>query len=499
MTVMKTKMALVILILSILAATGTATLGRPEEQLKTLSQNGIRRRAKSLYDEDYNEVDLYTWPGIPKLPQRIFTTASVIVEVERENGEEGEESNYELYQSSNRSQLLEEAASNRRFFGLFRRLAVWQRAQLPPFRHSFVGVETKAAYSVRLSITRVNYAYAAVFAVSVVCFLCARRLTRNALFYYGSGTSVGLVASVLILVFILYRLLPKKSVAYSVLLGGWSFSFYLIYALWQNLSTVLLRYQKWVGVYLVSVTLLSFGVCYRLGPPRDPRSLNLLQWSMQLVSLLLIFASSQIPEMGLAAVGALLFVHNIPSSLIERLVRAYHWLRPPKRRLLSQAEYARQGRDFTAQQLSALREFCRSPDCNSWRTMSRLKSPVRMAEFVQGSSHLNDSELLAYDVDLSDDDPSSAEDSADDVQDSFHNHNHRHHQPPLVQSERHSSHYSRVSRRLRGPNRLNASMPSRRNVGAKPERGMGNGSFASFTNGLGPRMPAYDDVSDDED
>ena len=49
----------------------------------------------------------------------------------------------------------------------------------------------------------------------------------------------------------------------------------------------------------------------------------------------------------------------------------------PKVRLLSEDEYFEQSRLETRKALDDLRQFSRSPDCNAWKTMSRLKDPLR--------------------------------------------------------------------------------------------------------------------------
>ena len=40
------------------------------------------------------------------------------------------------------------------------------------------------------------------------------------------------------------------------------------------------------------------------------------------------------------------------------------------------------------------RSNCRSPDCNAWKTISRVKTPQRLAAFVEGDSHLSDNEVI---------------------------------------------------------------------------------------------------------
>lgn len=48
-----------------------------------------------------------------------------------------------------------------------------------------------------------------------------------------------------------------------------------------------------------------------------------------------------------------------------------------KPRLISVEEYEKEGRLETARALKELREYCKSPDCNTWQIVSRLKSPKR--------------------------------------------------------------------------------------------------------------------------
>jgi hypothetical protein len=49
----------------------------------------------------------------------------------------------------------------------------------------------------------------------------------------------------------------------------------------------------------------------------------------------------------------------------------------PKPRLLTEEEYLREGQEMTIKELKKLREFCSSPNCNSWKTVRRLRDPKR--------------------------------------------------------------------------------------------------------------------------
>ena len=66
---------------------------------------------------------------------------------------------------------------------------------------------------------------------------------------------------------------------------------------------------------------------------------------------------------------------------LKALLIISYKLFPPKRRLLTIEEYNREAQDYTAKALTELKEFCKSPDCNSWKVLSRLKKPDRCVIF----------------------------------------------------------------------------------------------------------------------
>lgn len=57
--------------------------------------------------------------------------------------------------------------------------------------------------------------------------------------------------------------------------------------------------------------------------------------------------------------------------------RVYYFFFPPKHKFLSQEEYVIQGSEETSRALEDLREYCNSPECNTWKVVSRLKHPTR--------------------------------------------------------------------------------------------------------------------------
>lgn len=50
---------------------------------------------------------------------------------------------------------------------------------------------------------------------------------------------------------------------------------------------------------------------------------------------------------------------------------------PDKRRLLTEDEYRREAEKETRKALDGLKEYCHSPKCSPWKTVLRLKDPIR--------------------------------------------------------------------------------------------------------------------------
>jgi hypothetical protein len=71
-------------------------------------------------------------------------------------------------------------------------------------------------------------------------------------------------------------------------------------------------------------------------------------------------------------------------------------IKKPKPKLLTEQEYIDQSQLETTKALKELREYCKSPKCDAWKITSRLTSPSRFAEFVAGSPHLTQEEILDY-------------------------------------------------------------------------------------------------------
>uniref|UniRef100_A0A915Q7A7 DUF4220 domain-containing protein n=1 Tax=Setaria digitata TaxID=48799 RepID=A0A915Q7A7_9BILA len=324
---------------------------------------------------------------------------------------------YQLYQGTNCSDVLEHYHDDQRLWGLVRRVKLLHYKQLNPFSKTIVGVSTRHPYKIRIRVWKINYIRLAVFTGSIILFLMSRSLVRNAIFYYTSGCTIGVLASLLIIGFIVYRLTPRSWVGIPLMFTGWSVSFCFIYMIWKNLASLVLLYQKFVAAYFATVILISLAICYRYGPPTDIRSHNLAQWALQLIALILIYISCQITDIAIGVIALLLFwslsklwLINITYRFISVFNMIWHFLFPQCQRLLTMEEYHQQGEEETRKALEELRQFCRSPKANVWKITSSVSDPKRLASFVDGAcdhvreeeSRLHDLECTNFD-DLSDD------------------------------------------------------------------------------------------------
>ncbi|KAJ7426839.1 Nuclear envelope integral membrane protein 1 [Willisornis vidua] len=239
-----------------------------------------------------------------------------------------------------------------------------------------------------------------VFFLGLLLFFCGDMLSRSQLFYYSAGISFGLLASLLILVYVMSKVMPKKSPVYFLLLGGWSFSLYLLQLIFKNLREICKSYWQYLLGYLLLVGFLSFGVCYRYGPLENERSINLLSWALQLLGLLLMYSGIQIHPVALALVVIAVCTKNgnYPLQWVFAAYRRVQSCRqgPSPPRLLTEEEYRLQGEVETHKALEELRSLCQSPDFAAWTAVSRIQSPKRFAEFVGGASHVTPTEVSVH-------------------------------------------------------------------------------------------------------
>ena len=73
---------------------------------------------------------------------------------------------------------------------------------------------------------------------------------------------------------------------------------------------VVLSNWQYVAAYVVVASLISFAVLYRVAPPTNERTLNLIQWTVQLVGGACILFSVPLREVGVAFIVTTLLLYN---------------------------------------------------------------------------------------------------------------------------------------------------------------------------------------------
>ncbi|CAG7666877.1 unnamed protein product [Allacma fusca] len=299
-----------------------------------------------------------------------------------------------------------------------------REASFPTFNSSCIGVATSQGFSAMLLIRPIDPWNFALFIGGIILFLLSPRLTESTMFFYTSGTLLGAVAAVLVMLFILSRALPKGKVSYITISILWSMCLYFAGESWNRLEELFHEKLPYILVYLTTGAVIAFITCYRLGPPTHPRTLDIIRWFLQLVSLWLIHLSSELVEVSTAIIVIILFSYHFAGRLI--LCGRGLWRRvfPAQVRLLTEEEYIAEGARETEKSLRQLREYCSSPECNSWKIVSRLKDPRRFASFMDGSSHLSDEELMSYETEIVPEDAQAEETSDEDDESNGRDENH---------------------------------------------------------------------------
>ncbi|CAB3239492.1 unnamed protein product [Arctia plantaginis] len=264
------------------------------------------------------------------------------------------------------------------------------------FGPTCMAVNTKERHTIDLQVLRVDIWRILLMASGIILISSSRGLSANPLFFYLCGIFVGVFASFMVLVYYVSKLLPRKTLTYGILIGGWTVGVYLFQQIWENIRTIVMTYQTYMFWYTLVVSFVSFLVCYRIGPPKNQRSKNLVMWILQAVGVLMIFFSSEYQEASAAVIIATLVTKYFPQSLINWIRTCWCRKFPPKPRLLTSEEYYEQGARETKMALENLRKYCSSPDCAQWKIMLKLNDSKRFASFVEGNSHLSDDEVVDY-------------------------------------------------------------------------------------------------------
>lgn len=166
--------------------------------------------------------------------------------------------------------------------------------------------------------------------------------------------------------------------------SGWALGIYFAQMMYENIRPIFLTHQLYVFWYVVIVGFASFIICYRMGPPKNQRSKDLIRWCLQIAGLMMVFFSSYFQEATVGIIIVAILSYYFPTKWLYRLRSLYRSRFPPKPKFLTNEEYYEQGVRETAKALEELKNYCNSPDCNQWKTVLKLKDVSRFASFIEG-------------------------------------------------------------------------------------------------------------------
>ncbi|KAK6183452.1 hypothetical protein SNE40_010932 [Patella caerulea] len=276
---------------------------------------------------------------------------------------------------------------------------------LQAFESSCVGILSVKPYTVQFKVINPDVLYIAYVIAGIFVFFRAPQWSRNLLVHYVICVSVVLLASGLLLIYIRQLNLQQRLVSDTdmLMLAGVSPSLLMLqWMLTPTQDEVQDNRQHFGYNYMLVTGLISVISAYRFAPMTDYRSLNLLQWMLQIIGLALIYNGTQIAEASAAIIIMVVSAYMFPATQLQQRLR-YIFL-PPESRFLTEEEYEEERDRETEKALEELRQYCKSPECQKYKVISRLKSPSRFASFVNGGDHLSDTDSDVDDYIMSDDD-----------------------------------------------------------------------------------------------
>lgn len=110
---------------------------------------------------------------------------------------------------------------------------------------------------------------------------------------------------------------------FGMLFGGWAVGIYFIRVIFENLHTIFVVYQTYVFWYVIVTGFLSFVICYRMGPPQNQRSKDLIKWGLQLAANIMIFYSSSYHEASVCIMIVTICSYYFPVTIIYSIRRLW--------------------------------------------------------------------------------------------------------------------------------------------------------------------------------
>ncbi|XP_004452613.2 nuclear envelope integral membrane protein 2 [Dasypus novemcinctus] len=263
-----------------------------------------------------------------------------------------------------------------------------------PVRNIFI-------YTVKVNRNIVDFKLFLVFVAGVVLFFYAKTLSQSSIFYYSSGTVLGILMTLVFVLLLVKNHIPKYSTFWALMIGCWFASVYIVCQLMEDLKWLWYENRIYILGYVLTVGFFSFAVCYKHGPLVDKRSTDLLTWTLRFLSLVLIYSGVNMPQFAYAVMILIMSSRRLCYPLkafyyMSWKVKKWFTSEKPVVKYLTEEEYGEQAEAETASALEGLRQACRRADFPSWLAVSRLQAPKKFADFVLGASHLSPEEISLH-------------------------------------------------------------------------------------------------------
>ncbi|KAL1233414.1 Nuclear envelope integral membrane protein 1a [Trichinella pseudospiralis] len=300
------------------------------------------------------KLKIFIAPARPLTISRILSSSSIQIQFL-----DGEDPNYFLFTSINKSSVIENYKLNMHFLGWLYRFQIWKSSRINPFSNIYVGISCSKPYLVWLDEKLVDFGL------------------LTSLFV------VGFLLPLFLLLFFIFRRLPLKTATAAFYVGGTGTFLYFLHSWGLPTLKLLLNYSNFIIAYLIVMSALSCAVVYRYFIPVHPKSVQLVGHFFSIVGIFVMFMSCQEVVFGSIFVVFVIFAKYMFIKKIRTLNQKFLWNQPAPIPLLSESEYINQGRIETARNLENLRAFAKSPDFDTWHILGRLENTQ---SFVNGES-----------------------------------------------------------------------------------------------------------------
>ncbi|KRX96247.1 CCA tRNA nucleotidyltransferase 1, mitochondrial, partial [Trichinella pseudospiralis] len=336
-----------------------------EKEYKKKKNSLLTETAVSIIPD--GKLKIFIAPARPLTISRILSSSSIQIQFL-----DGEDPNYFLFTSINKSSVIENYKLNMHFLGWLYRFQIWKSSRINPFSNIYVGISCSKPYLVWLDEKLVDFGLLTSLFVGILLFSFATAISRSEFTYYILCSVVGFLLPLFLLLFFIFRRLPLKTATAAFYVGGTGTFLYFLHSWGLPTLKLLLNYSNFIIAYLIVMSALSCAVVYRYFIPVHPKSVQLVGHFFSIVGIFVMFMSCQEVVFGSIFVVFVIFAKYMFIKKIRTLNQKFLWNQPAPIPLLSESEYINQGRIETARNLENLRAFAKSPDFDTWHILGLL-------------------------------------------------------------------------------------------------------------------------------